>query len=89
MFPPWLAAIPGVLLIVAGNSKDRFGVMACGLLWFFYGMYEHNVQATCTGECNIRFDLVLIYPVLGILTIGSIVSVLRVDKRRPGSRRHS
>ncbi|MBY0492817.1 MAG: hypothetical protein K2Y23_01260 [Cyanobacteria bacterium] len=86
MFPPWLVAIPGLLLIVAGHAKDRYGVMCVGLLWFFYGMYEHNVQATCTGECNIRFDLVLIYPVLGLATLGSIVSLMLSDKSKRRSR---
>jgi hypothetical protein len=88
MFPPWLVLIPGLLLIFAGNARDRFGVMFCGALWLFYGMYEHNVQATCTGECNIRVDLLLIYPVLAIGTIGSFVSLMREDKpkRRPRRR---
>ena len=82
MFPPWLVVIPGLLFIYAGNAKDRFGVMFCGGLWLLYGLYEKRVQDTCTGECNIRVDLLLIYPVLAILSIGSIASLVRREPRR-------
>lgn len=87
MLSPWLTAIPGVFFIYAGQVKDRFGVMFCGALWLLYGLYEHQVQATCTGECNIRFDLVLIYPVLAIATIGSIISLSRRRPKRRATRR--
>ena len=82
MVPAWLVAIPGLLFLYLGNMKDRGGVMFSGVLWLLYGFYEHHVQATCTGECNIRVDLLLIYPVLAIATIGSIVSLARPEPRR-------
>jgi hypothetical protein len=31
----------------------------------------------CTGECNIRVDLLLIYPVLALLSVIGIVSAAR------------
>lgn len=50
-------------------------VPAAALLWILYAFYETWVQATCSGDCNIRVDLVLIWPLLlvvSLLAVGSL-----------------
>lgn len=64
-------------------GRRGFGVMA--LLWLAYAVYEYLMVARvlCSGECNIRIDLLLIYPLLiaGTLWLG-LVAVLRAVRRR-------
>jgi hypothetical protein len=35
----------------------------------------------CSGECNIRVDLLLLYPVLVIVLVAAVVSLLRASSR--------
>ena len=48
-------------------------------LWLLYGVYEYMMQSgmLCSGECNIRVDLLLIYPILFIVTIAALVRVVK------------
>ena len=41
-----------------------------------------QIRVLCGGECNIRVDLLLIYPVLLVLTLASLVRVTIVLWRR-------
>lgn len=72
---PWLAAVPAVLFFaVFVASKSRI-LLAAAILWFLYGLYEYamKLRILCSGECNIRIDLLLIYPAL---ILSSTVAVL-------------
>ncbi len=54
---------PAVLtfLILFAISRRRACLIA-GLLWLLPIPYEFWVQTNCTGECNIRVDLLLVLP---------------------------
>lgn len=80
---PWLAAAVGVLLVGVGRSRGRRTAIVAGVIWLLYAAYETAMRLRwlCTGECNIRVDLLLIYPLLLAITIAGIVSLLRA--RRP------
>lgn len=41
-----------------------------------------QIRVLCSGECNIRVDLLLIYPILLTLTLASLVRVTIVLWRR-------
>lgn len=64
--------------LVVGVGRRRVAVVA-GVLWLIYAAYETGMRQRwlCTGECNIRVDLLLIYPVLLLL---SIVAVWRLSR---------
>jgi hypothetical protein len=49
------------------------------LAWLAYTAWETGMKLRllCSGECNIRVDLLLIYPLLLLLSIASVVVVLR------------
>jgi hypothetical protein len=76
---PWLA-----LLIAAGFGalwfarRGRSAAIA-GILWAFYFIYESLMQARvlCSGECNIRVDLLLLYPLLLVVSVLALVGSLR------------
>lgn len=80
---PWLAAVVGVLLVGFGRARARRTAIVAGVIWLLYAVYETAMRLRwlCSGECNIRVDLLLIYPLLLAITIAGIVSLLRA--RRP------
>ncbi|QQG37163.1 MAG: hypothetical protein HYS17_05220 [Micavibrio aeruginosavorus] len=62
-------------------SRGRTALVTGGA-WFAYALYEIGIQRICTGECNIRVDLLLIYPLLLILSLLSLFFVIRQRLRR-------
>lgn len=58
----------GILFVL---SRARACVFA-SLLWLVPPGYEYLVQINCTGECNIRVDLLLVMPLeIFVLTLVS------------------
>jgi hypothetical protein len=72
---PWLILIPVVLFaVIALLARARFAFVVM-LLWIIYGMYEWMMYARilCSGDCNIRMDLLFIYPVLLLLSLTTLI----------------
>ena len=67
-----LASIPMALTLFTlfGISRRRVCLFAA-LLWLLPIPYEFLVQSNCTGECNIRVDLLLVLP-LELFGLGNI-----------------
>jgi hypothetical protein len=82
---PWLALVPAVVFAVLyWRSKLRLIAIA-SLAWFLYLIYEYGMylRILCSGECNIRVDLLLIYPILLILSIIAIIKgILSINRRQ-------
>jgi hypothetical protein len=77
---PFLAALPCIVLAgLFAASKRPVALVAAGL-WLIYLPYEYamKVRLLCSGECNIRVDLLLIYPVLLVVTLVACVVSARV-----------
>jgi hypothetical protein len=76
---PWLAGAIGLVLGVLGRWRRRRTGIAVGMIWLLYAAYETAMRQRwlCSGECNIRVDLLLIYPVLLLATFAWLVSILR------------
>lgn len=64
-------------------SRKIIFAVAAGL-WLLYGVYESLMYARilCSGECNIRVDLLLIYPILLIVTVAACVSAVKTFRAR-------
>ncbi|MBE9565036.1 MAG: hypothetical protein IMF17_07295 [Proteobacteria bacterium] len=80
---PFTALIPTVIFgWLYLKSKQKSNV-AAALLWGFYTIYEHMMylRILCSGECNIRIDLLLIYPLLLIASIIAISATIRHLKK--------
>lgn len=72
---PFLALAPAALFIVLFTiSKGRF-VLVAGLLWLGYVPYEYGMKLRilCSGECNIRIDLLVLYPVLILVSLVGLI----------------
>lgn len=63
---PWLALLPAVVFASLGMASRLLLPMLAAALWLLYAGYETAMWARilCSGECNIRIDLLLIWPVL-------------------------
>ena len=76
---PILAAAIGAVLLWQGRRTGRRVAVGTGLVWLLYSMYEFGMKQRwlCSGECNIRVDLLVVYPVLAISLVAAAVSLLR------------
>jgi ABC-type transport system involved in cytochrome c biogenesis permease component len=79
---PYLAAVIGVFLFGLGRRTRHRTAVGAGVLWLLYALYELGMQQRwlCSGECNIRIDLLVIYPILLIGVVAAGVSVLRAPR---------
>jgi len=76
---PWLAfATAGAFAGLWLWRRARSAAIAAGL-WLAYGAYETliHMRVLCSGECNIRVDLLLLYPVLLVATLVALWRTLR------------
>ena len=80
---PLAALVPAALLGAGFLARRKRLLAVTAALWLGYAIYESLMKARvlCSGECNIRVDLLLISPLLWILTIVAVVQFLRA--RRP------
>lgn len=77
---PLLALMPAAFFgLMYFVGKQRF-VLLVAKIWAVYFLYELSIKLKliCSGECNIRVDLLLIYPVLAILSAIAIVAIYRI-----------
>jgi hypothetical protein len=79
---PFLAAVIGAVLLGLGRRTRRRTAVGAGVIWLLYALYETGMQRRwlCGGECNIRIDLLVIYPVLLIGVAFAGVSLLRASR---------
>jgi hypothetical protein len=68
---------------VIGRRARRRLVTGIGFVWLIYAAYETSIQQRwlCSGECDIRVDLLLIFPLLLISLIVAVMSLF-VPRRR-------
>ena len=76
---PILASAIGAVLLWLGRRSGRRVAVGAGLVWLLYGIYEFGMKQRwlCSGECNIRVDLLVVYPVLAVSLAAAGVSLLR------------
>ena len=68
---PYIALFPVIVFgFLYFKSKNKV-VLVTAILWLLYAAYEqlHLLRIVCSGECNIRIDLVAIYPIILVLSI--------------------
>lgn len=68
---PFLAIVPAVLSALLYRVRKQKLLLITALAWLGYGIYETGMylRILCGGECNIRVDLLVIYPLLAGLTL--------------------
>ena len=68
---PFLAIAPALLFAALFYAKKKPFLLVTSFFWAAYLAYESlmKFKILCSGECNIRVDLLLIYPILVIVTL--------------------
>ena len=76
---PIVGLIPTALFLVFYLKLKRWPILVAAVLWAVYTLYEHlmKFRVLCSGECNIRVDLLVIYPLLLLISAVAIVSIIR------------
>jgi hypothetical protein len=85
---PALALVPAATIGALYVYGRRKLVLVTALAWLAYFPYElaMKLRILCSGECNIRVDLLVLYPVLAVLSVASVYVALR-SKRTDRPRR--
>ena len=90
-------AYPALTLLMAAGCaglwawrRGRAAAIAA-ISWLIYGGYEGLMKARilCSGECNIRVDLLVIYPFLIVVSLITLIVSLRTlmaEQRSDGPR---
>jgi hypothetical protein len=84
---PFLALVPAFALLALYRLSRRPFVAGVTVAWVLYGVYEYAMQERilCSGECNIRVDLLAIYPVLAVASIIALgVGAIGLRRRERG-----
>ncbi len=70
---PLFAVLLALLMFASFRMTRTRLALITSVLWIFYAAYEFLVQirVLCAGDCSIRADLLLIYPILLIYTLAS------------------
>ena len=67
----------GFFLLYMRSHRKRVAITAAS--WLLYTVYEYGMKVRwlCSGECNIRVDLLLLYPMLLLASIVALIAGLR------------
>jgi hypothetical protein len=80
---PWLALLLALAFAAAARRRGgRAGWVAAGA-WALYAAYEEcmYLRILCTGECNIRIDLLLLHPLLIVVSVVAMLALWRSSSR--------
>ena len=82
---PALALLVSALFWALARWSRRRLVTLAAVAWGLYAVYELLMQAhvLCSGECDIRVDLLGIYPLLAALSLGALVVALVGRRPKP------
>jgi hypothetical protein len=75
---PWLALVPAAYFALLYRVSTRRLAAITATAWLLYAGYEYAMlrRWMCSGECNIRVDLLLLYPLLFLASIAASASAL-------------
>lgn len=81
---PLLALLPAIVFLASFSASKHRILLIVGIVWLLYSFYElaMKYRLLCSGECNIRIDLLVLYPVLLLASIVGIVVAVRASAAR-------
>ncbi len=82
---PFLALVPAAIFGILYFRCRRPVALAAALAWLAYFPYEQamKLRVLCSGECNIRVDLLLLYPILALLSVLATVAFFSGKRSAP------
>lgn len=81
---PFLSLVPALVFAWLFFRCRRSLVLLASLAWLAYFPYEltMKLRILCSGECNIRVDLLLFYPLLAIMSALAIYAYVTAPRSR-------
>ena len=81
---PIAALIVGVVYAVLFYRSSSWFCLFTACCWSAYAVYESlmYMRILCSGECNIRVDLLLIYPFLLLISLIAVILYFVKRKKR-------
>ncbi|MBL8177883.1 MAG: hypothetical protein JNK48_24615 [Bryobacterales bacterium] len=83
----WQAIVVGCVFVWLFMRKGAWAALVASFSWFGYGLWEYGMKTRilCSGECNIRVDLLFIYPLLIVISGWALVQcAVSIDRGRGG-----
>jgi hypothetical protein len=82
---PAAALVPCALFALGSYLKKGPITGLASALWALYAGYEFlmKFRLLCSGECNIRVDLLVLYPSLLLVSLAAIVEFLVRRRKEP------
>jgi hypothetical protein len=79
---PFLALAPAALFAVLYFRCRRTVVLVAAIAWLAYFPYEQamKMRILCSGECNIRVDLLLLYPCLALISALAVAASFKANR---------
>lgn len=76
---PILALALSTVFTVMYLHCRRLPILLAALAWLAYFPYEQamKIRLLCSGECNIRVDLLLFYPLLALISAMAVVAYIK------------
>lgn len=80
---PYYGLVPVAILLILARMIHKKSVFLIGMIWLLYVLYEYGMKLRilCSGECNIRIDLLIIYPILAFLFVLALYVFVRELKK--------
>ena len=80
---PLLAAVPGAVFVALFAVSRKFLVLTAAVAWLAYLPYEYamKLRLLCSGDCDIRLDLMVLYPALLIISVVGLAVFARARVR--------
>jgi hypothetical protein len=81
---PLFALGPSAVLFYLFFVSSNPFILIVGIVWLAYVPYEYGMKyrILCSGECDIRIDLLLIYPVLALAFLVSLAVFAAAARRQ-------
>ena len=79
---PILTLVPSTVFTVMYLRCRRLPILLAALAWMAYFPYEQamKMRVLCSGECNIRVDLLLFYPLLALISAMAVVAYIKAKR---------
>ena len=75
---PWLALVAAASFAGLWQTCRKRVVLVTAWLWAAYCVYEYLMTARvlCSGECNIRVDLLIVYPLMLAASLWALITAV-------------
>ncbi len=70
----FVAAAAACYFAIAAGRQPRPGIIVAAIVWLLYAVYEYFIAngTLCDANCNIRVDLLVVWPLVWIATLFGI-----------------